>query len=143
MTMGQLQIDEAKLGQVLERVSERWDLRYRAPWPRWVVRCPVCGAEGVRSEAMGTDGELVMRACNYHARVNSPTAYRADVSLKCTRCSHVILFGIVVHEDAWRFGRKVGGVFDRRFIEIALANDGAIYDPWYPTTAQRETAEGE
>lgn len=88
---------------VHKRVSLRWDVSGRFPMPKRDLSCPYCGS-----------GEVIYSQCYFHARQGSPppTIYRADVQCKCTDCSMVFVFGVVIPdrmfhanvppEDTWK-----------------------------------------
>ncbi len=144
------QVDERHLALILASVGLRWDLSYRVPvprvdtdlgiqsapenkphWKEW-IHCAVCGFRGVLSEALGREGYLIYRAANFHARDNSRSRYRCDCSFKCTVCSYVMAFGIVVSREMWVgssaiYDETKGGRFsDAKAIE-RLLSEGKVH----------------
>lgn len=69
-----------------ETVEAAWDFTDTLPRPRLELRC-LCGA---------TD-EWLPRYWRLHTRPDTSTVeHRCDVSIKCTRCSHVAVFGLAI-----------------------------------------------
>lgn len=143
-------VDERHLALILASVGLRWDLTYRIPvpridtdsgvqsappnkphWKEW-IHCAACGFRGIRSKALDREGYLVYRAANFHARESSRSRYRCDCSFKCTVCSYVMTFGIVVSREMWVGPTAVhdqakGGRFsDAKAIDLLLA-EGRVY----------------
>ncbi len=122
-------LDHSELARVLGKVLVHWDLGYRVPIPR-MPRCPYCDGTGLLSPALGEVGDLLIRTANFHPRDrNSRTVYRCDVSLKCTACSFVPMFGVVVHRDMFDEGRSWGAQLLHHAIEEKL-QEGVVYEQW-------------
>lgn len=80
--------------EVLNRVSEYWDLSKPIPIPKFRLRCPICGAD---------DEDIILRFANIVQReVPSENRYRSNVSFKCTRCSFTWVHGVVIPEEMAR-----------------------------------------
>lgn len=77
---------------VFDRVRKVWDIDTPFPMLRDDVNlsCPVCG-----------QGEWQYRLWRFFERNAGGARYRCDVSLKCTVCSVVQLFGIPVPEEVF------------------------------------------
>ena len=76
---------------VLKRIEENWDFTYGIPLPKFDLICPICKSS-----------EVMARAWKYHKRVGSKTSpYRCDFSAKCTRCSFVMTWGVLLTLDQY------------------------------------------
>ncbi len=73
--------------EVVKAVSERWDLTGRWPTPKWAVECPTCHNTRVQAQ--------FWRFSRYTSH-NGSNPYRCNVSMKCTRCSYVMMFGVFI-----------------------------------------------
>lgn len=58
------------------------------PLPLWDMQCPCC-----------RDEKVIIRDVQFHTRDGSPSKYRCLVKMKCTNCSHVFLFGVVIPQS--------------------------------------------
>lgn len=79
--------------EVLRRVAERWTIGEddEFPLPKFEIRCPVCGS-----------AEVQARNWQFVYRDAGGAKHRCNVSVKCTVCSHVMTFGVVIPERMYK-----------------------------------------
>jgi len=83
---------------VHEVCASMWDMTSIVPFPKFDIVCSTCGCD-----------KQILRQVSYHTRTGSPSKLRANVSFKCTKCSKVIIFGVVVPQEVWdRMGERRG-----------------------------------
>ena len=75
---------------VIDRVKGKWKLCY-FPLPKFTIKCPVCGSEDIQAR----NWQFVYRDVGGHK-------YRCNVSFKCTVCSFVFTFGLVIPEKLYK-----------------------------------------
>ena len=80
---------------VIKRVKESWEFIKGFPFPKFEMKCPICGSE-----------ELQLRYIQFAKRDKGGCKYRANVAFKCTKCSHNIVFGLVIPEEIYRIHIK-------------------------------------
>ena len=76
--------------EVFERVRRVWDIDSPYPMPKRELHCPVC-----------QEGEWQIRFWRFFERSMGGAKYRCDISMKCTICSNVTLFGIPVPKETF------------------------------------------
>lgn len=82
--------------EVSERVNRMWDLSNKVPFPKFKMRCSVCGSD-----------EILYKHAKIHnnpKQFGSKSPYRADCSFKCTNCSNVWVHGVKIPESMFRVG---------------------------------------
>ena len=98
-------------------VREAWDVDGPLPVPRFDVLCLCSGVLSRR--------EVLVRHWRFHHRGGGSIGERCDMSFKCTLCSHVWVYGIVVPSEMhgrWRpIPRMVGWREGRDAIEAHCA----------------------
>jgi len=102
--------------EVTKRVSAAWAFRLGfLPWPRFLIRCPTCYA---------ADAQLQRISFGKHP---GTIPGRADVSIKCCRCSYLFVFGVPVSEEVYRQAVKPDGSrsWDWREVQMRLQSEGA------------------
>ena len=80
--------------EVLKVVSEHWDLTGNFPLPKWDVVCSSCRQPRVQAQ--------FWRFSRYTSH-NGRNPYRCNVSMKCTHCSHVMMFGVFIPEAMYQY----------------------------------------
>ena len=76
--------------QVHARVANMWDLTTNWPLPRFTLVCPLCHHP-----------DVALKDFRFFERKGATIPHRCDVQAKCTRCSHVITFGLAVPPDVY------------------------------------------
>jgi hypothetical protein len=78
------------------RVAQMWDISGPFPLPRWEMGC-LCGA-------MASEGGIQIRSWQFMTQANRPHPWRCNVSTKCTQCSLVLMYGLIIPEDYYAQG---------------------------------------
>ncbi len=68
------------------KIYQRWDFSKVLPVPLFDFVCPICGSDRIKL------GEWIF----FRKKSSNGTPYRCDVRFKCTECSFVPIFGVVV-----------------------------------------------
>lgn len=82
--------------QIQHNIEQHWDMTRELPYPKFDITCN-CGAKA-------SNDEIQARQWSFHHRhgTGSSNPYRCDISFKCTKCSRVWTYGVVVPEEMWR-----------------------------------------
>jgi hypothetical protein len=75
---------------VLSRVEAKWNLSRGLPLPRWNITC-LCGAQA-------ESGGIQIRYWQFARQDGKSHPWRCNVSTKCTVCSKVETYGLVVSQ---------------------------------------------
>ena len=99
---------------VHENVEAMWHLGERFPVPKFDPACPTCGSEAV-----------IMRLFRFFMRGGPATVpYRCDVYMKCTACSVVWTYGIVISKEMFKANEYIGLIHRKTALEILEEMDG-------------------
>lgn len=71
--------------QSLKQCGKHWDFSWIIPLPKNEPVCPNCNSQ-----------KSVIRQASLHTRTDSKSKYRCRICFKCTECSFVYTFGIVI-----------------------------------------------
>jgi hypothetical protein len=85
--------------EVLEVVSAHWDMTGKFPTPKWLVACPSCRETRVQAQ--------FWRFSRYVSHGGS-NPYRCNVSMKCTYCSYVMMFGVFIPKEMYDYHIQAG-----------------------------------
>lgn len=109
--------------------KEYWDFSQVLPTPNFTIYCPICGGSDIK-----------LSHWLFHIKQNpTPTPYRCDVTFKCTCCSYIINFGVLITEEyfkpwktkqrliQWRTGVKIlDGEFNINDLELSKIYEGSL-----------------
>lgn len=102
------------IDEVRRRVGEAWILGERFPVPKFTPTCPGCCSDRV-----------IFRRMRFF-KVGGPatTPYRCDVYAKCSSCSLVFTYGLVIPEAMWKANEKFGQIHRKTILAELEEMDG-------------------
>ncbi len=74
--------------EIEKNIDNHWEIYKNFLFPKFIIKCPICGSE-----------KVILKQERFFRRDEGRMKYRCDIAFKCSECSNVWWFGVVIPDD--------------------------------------------